>query len=76
MPVSISTLESGIKAAFNAEKDKTGDQQASIDNIAKAIANAVAAQIVQGINTAIVVPALVSPAGPVSGTITITASAS
>jgi hypothetical protein len=74
--VSISTLKLAIKAAFDAEKDKTDNQQASIDRIADAIANAVAVQIVQGINTAIVLPALVSPTGPVTGTITITASAS
>ena len=76
MPVSISTLKSGIKAAFDAEKGQTDNQDASIDRIAGAIANAVATQIVQGINTAVVVPVLASPAGPVTGSITITASAS
>jgi tRNA A37 threonylcarbamoyltransferase TsaD len=76
MAVSISTLKTAIKAAFNAEKDKTDDQAGSIDRIAGAIAEAVAEQIVQGINTATVMPALAAPNGPVTGSITITASAS
>ncbi|MDR2449784.1 MAG: hypothetical protein LBD52_07485 [Prevotellaceae bacterium] len=76
MSVSISTLKTAIKAAFDAEKDKTDDQFGSIDRISEAIAKAVATQIVQGINTAEVVPVLAAPNGPVSGSITITAAAS
>lgn len=75
MSVSKSTLKAQIKAAFDAEKRQTDNQDASIDRIAKKIANAAAAQIVQGINTAIVVPVLACPVGAVTGSITITASA-
>ncbi len=66
-----------IKAAFNAEKTQTDDQDGSIDRIAESIANAVADAVVQGVNTATVVPVLVAPlgGGPVTGKITITASA-
>ena len=79
MAVSIAELKTGIKAAFDAEKDQTDDQQGSIDRIAEAIAKAVAVAIVEGVNTASVVnvPVLTSPAGAVTGYIdtTITASA-
>ncbi len=75
MSVSIEALTAGIKAAFDNEKNQTDNQQASIDRLAKNIAKAVADQIVQGINTATVVPALTSPVGAVTGSITITASA-
>lgn len=71
MGVSITTLKHQIKAAFDAEKDKTDDQAGSIDRISEAIAEAVAAQIVQGVNTATATPELVSAQGPVTGTITI-----
>jgi AmiR/NasT family two-component response regulator len=74
MAVSIITLKEDIKNAFIAEKDKTDNQPESIDKIADAIAKAVAAQIVQGINTTVVLPVLASPAGPVSGSITLQAS--
>jgi ferritin-like metal-binding protein YciE len=76
MAVSISTLKEEIKAAFDAEKEQTDNQQASINRIAEAIADAVAKQIVQGINTATVTPVLASSTGSVTGTITIEASAS
>ncbi|MCD8173810.1 MAG: hypothetical protein LUD76_10220 [Alistipes sp.] len=73
MAVSLSKLEEDIKAAFDAEKNKTENPDQSIANIAKAIAVAVAEQIVQGINTAEVtnVPNLTAPSmgGPVTGSI-------
>lgn len=46
-----------------AERDKTDNPEASADRIAEAITNAVAAAIVEGVNTA----------GPVTGTITASA---
>lgn len=77
MAVSTQILKSEIKAAFDAEKEKTGDQDASIDRIAGAIAEAVAKQIVTGIDTAMVTPVLTAPpmGGAVTGTITIKAAA-
>lgn len=77
MPVSIDTLTKEIKAAFDAEKAQTSDQDASIQRIAAAIAAAVAKQIVAGIDTATLTPVLVAPpmGGAVTGTITIKASA-
>lgn len=74
MPVSEIRLKAAIKAAFDREKNEIDNQQASIDRIAAAIAEAVADQIVEGINTAVVTPALVSPSGAVTGVITIKAS--
>ncbi len=77
MAVSINTLKSEIKAAFDAEKGQTADQDKSIDRIAGAIAEAVAKQIITGIDTATVTPVLVAPpmGGAVTGTITLKASA-
>lgn len=77
MAVSISTLKSEIKTALNAEKGQTGNQDASIDRIAAAIAEAVAKQIIAGIDTATVMPVLTAPpmGGAVTGIITIKASA-
>lgn len=75
MGVSKTALKEQIKAAFNAEKDRTDDQAGSIERISEAIADAVALQIVQGVNTATVVPTLASPSGPVTGTIVITSTA-
>ena len=77
MAVSISGLKTAIKAAFDAEKNQTDDQQGSIDRISQAIAEACATAIVEGVNTAVVVPMLTdSLNAPVTGTIEITASAS
>lgn len=75
MAISIDTLTKEIKAAFDAEKEQTSDQDASIQRIAAAIATAVAKQIVTGIDTATVTPVLVAPpaGGPVTGTITLKA---
>lgn len=73
MAISIDTLTKEIKAAFDAEKKQTSDQDASIQRIAAAIAKAVAKQIAAGIDTATVTPVLVAPpaGGAVTGTITI-----
>ena len=77
MAVSISQLKTAIKAAFDGEKNQTDDQQGSIDRISQAIAEACATAIVQGVNTAVVTPVLLdSLNAPVTGTITIVASAS
>nr|DAF13300.1 MAG TPA: hypothetical protein [Caudoviricetes sp.] len=75
MAVSITAIKEAIQTAFNNEKDKADDQAGSIERIAQAIADVVAEQIVQGINTAAVVPTLTSPTGAVTGKITITAKA-
>jgi len=75
MAVSTSQLKAVVKAAFDAEKEQTGDQQGSIDRISQAIADAVADAIVQGVNSAEIAMLLTSATGgPVSGSITITAS--
>ena len=50
-----------------AERDKTDNPEASADRIAGAITNAVAAAIVDGVNTAVIT--LANAAGPVTGTI-------
>lgn len=67
MPVQKSTLQKAIKSAYIAEMDKTSDPEESIDRIAEAIANAVAAAIVEGVNSAVIT--LSNTAGPVTGTI-------
>ena len=54
-----------------AERDKTDNPEASADRIAESITNAVAAAIVEGVNTAVIV--LANTAGPVTGTITASA---
>ena len=75
MPVTVNTLKTAVKAAFDAEKEQTGDQQGSIDRISQAIADAVADAVVQGVNSAEIAMLLTSATGgPVSGSITITAS--
>lgn len=75
MAVSVSSLKKEIKAAFVAEMEQTGDLEACIDRIAGAIAEAVATEIVNGIDTTTVTPVLVAPptGGPVTGTITLKA---
>lgn len=77
MAISISALKSEIKEALNAEKGQTADQDKSIDRIAGAIAEAVAKQIVTGIDMATVTPVLMAPpmGGTVTGTITLKATA-
>lgn len=54
-----------------AERDKTDNPEASADRIAESITNAVAAAIIEGINTAVIT--LANTAGPVTGTITASA---
>ena len=54
-----------------AERDKTDNPEASADRIAESITNAVAAAIVEGVNTAVIT--LANTAGPVPGTITASA---
>ena len=54
-----------------AERDKTDNPAASADRIAESITNAVAAAIVEGVNTAVIT--LANTAGPVTGTITASA---
>ena len=75
MPISKTTLKADIKAAFEAAKANTSDAEAALDTLSEAIALAVATQIQAGVQTAIFVnvPALVSPAGAVTGTIATTA---
>ncbi len=75
MAISESKIKEAVKAAFEGEKEKTDDQSGSIDRISGAIAKVVAAQIQEGINSAVITPVLTAPAGggPVGGTITIEA---
>ena len=54
-----------------AERDKTDNPEASADRIAESITNAVAAAIVEGVNTAVIT--LANTAGPGTGTITASA---
>ncbi len=54
-----------------AERDKTDNPEASADRIAESITNAVAAAIVEGVNTAVIT--LANTPGPVTGTITASA---
>ena len=54
-----------------AERDKTDNPEASADRIAESITNAVAAAIVERVNTAVIT--LANTAGPVSGTLTASA---
>lgn len=75
MPISKTTLKSQIKAAFEAAKANTSDAETALDVLCEAMALAIATQIQAGVQTAIYtnVPVLISPAGPVSGVITTTA---
>ncbi|MDR3134255.1 MAG: hypothetical protein LBU42_09620 [Prevotellaceae bacterium] len=73
MAVSIDTLKGAIKDAFDREKEEKTDQEESIKRLSEAIAKAVAVQILAGINSATVTPALAAPNGPVTGTIKIEA---
>jgi hypothetical protein len=66
------TLKAQIKAAFQAQSSKTDNPAAALDDLADQIATAVDAYIKSATITN--VPALISPAGPVSGTITSTIS--
>lgn len=68
-------MKTALKAAFDAEKDQTDDQEASIDRITTAMAQTIAEQIEQGINTAVIAMNLTVDGVPVDGTITITTTA-
>lgn len=73
MPISEKRLTKVIKAAFDNEKTKEDDQQASIDRLSQNIAKGVIAELVQGIDTANVTFILGNSGGTVTGTITIKA---
>ena len=60
-------LKNDIKTAFDAQKNKTENQDQAIDDLADKIATAVE-NYVKSI-TIISTPALTSPSGPVTGTI-------
>jgi hypothetical protein len=75
MAISIQAMKTALKAAFDAEKDQTDDQEASIDRITTAMAQTIAEQIEQGINTAVIALNLTVDGVPVDGTITITTTA-
>jgi hypothetical protein len=76
MPFNKATLKSALIAAFDAAKGNTDDAEAAVDALSEAISDEIAAQVKACIESTIVtsvaVPALVSPAGPVTGTIVIT----
>lgn len=72
MAISIDGLKDALKAAFDAEKGQTDDQDASIERISTAFATAIASQIEQAINTASVTIDLTAAGVPVEGAITIT----
>lgn len=61
-------LKADIKAAFDAQKTKTSDPDAAINDIADKIATAIDNYVKTITITSI--PVLTSPAGPVTGTIT------
>ena len=68
MAVDLNNIKQVVKAAFEAEKNRTDDQNGSIDRIAGAIAQAASTAAVQAVNTSVI--SLAAPNGPVTGTIT------
>jgi hypothetical protein len=66
------SLKTQLKAAFQAQTGKTDNPEAALEDLADKIASAVDSYIKSATITN--VPALTSPAGPVSGTITSTIS--
>lgn len=72
MAINKAQLTEAITAAFQAEMpEPTQEQREAFVRVASAISNAVATAIKQGVDTAVLTPALVSPSGPVTGTIAI-----
>lgn len=76
--INVPTLKADILAAFTAAFANITDDPATVqDQVADAIAQACADAIKRGIDSATItitnVPALVSPAGPVTGTVSSTA---
>lgn len=71
MPLVKATLVNQIKSIMNALKTEE-DQNAAIDKFANDLATAVDTYIKSATVTSAHVPALVSPAGPVTGTIATT----
>lgn len=65
-------MKDALKAAFDAEKNQTSDQDASIERISTAFATAITSQIEQAINTASITIDLTAAGVPVEGKITIT----
>lgn len=73
MAINKAQLAEAITGAFQNEMpEPTEAQQAAFVRVADAIADGVAVAIKQGVDTAVLTPALVSPSGPVTGTIAIT----
>lgn len=72
MAISIPDLKNALKAAFEAEKEQTENQDASIERITTAMARAIAEQVERGINTASIGISLTAAGVPVEGEITIT----
>lgn len=73
MAINKAQLKVAIKGAYEHEiPEPTEEQRAAFDRVAEAISDAVAVAIKQGVDTAVLTPALVSPSGPVTGTIAIT----
>lgn len=70
------TLKAAFLAAYNAQINTTTAQPQPITAISDAQANAIVAAIISAIATTTVIPVLTSPSGPVTGTITLTPTAS
>lgn len=72
--ISVPTIKAALVDAFTTAFAETADPNAAMDAVAQAIAECVADGIKRGVDGATItitaIPALVSPAGPVTGTIT------
>jgi len=69
------TLKSALLAAFQAQINSTSAQPAPITQLSQDDATAIVAAISSAINSTTVIFALTSPSGPVTGTITLTSTA-
>ena len=70
------TLKAAMLAAFNAQISSTTAQPTPITQLSEADANAIVDAIIHAINSTTVIFALVAPNGPVTGTISLSSTAS
>lgn len=68
-------LKAAILAAFQAQIDSTDDQPGPITAISEDFADGIVDAVISAINTTTVVFVLAAPNGPVTGTITLQATA-
>ena len=69
-------LKATLLAAYNAQINSTTAQPAPIIELSEDQAGAIVDIIIQAINATLVIPVLTSPSGPVSGSITLSSTAS